>query len=192
MVYYAKIIEENGCFIILFPQFAHINTYGESQEAALANAEEALNGCIESDFDRGFNIPQPEKYAGKEFHEIPLRPHIEIAVALRFIRSNRSQMELAWSLSDLHLTARFLPFFPTAALPKYSRSPATLRFCRLALGKNHQKSPRSLKVRQTPRKLGISYQAYQRLENPRRCNPTVKTLERIASVLDKRVEIAII
>ncbi len=37
--------------------------------------------------------------------------------------------------------ARFLPFFPAAALPKYSRSPATLRFCRLASGKNHQKSP---------------------------------------------------
>ena len=41
--------------------------------------------------------------------------------------------------------------YPAAALPKYSRSPATLRFCRLAPGKNHQKSPRSLKVRQTPR-----------------------------------------
>ena len=54
------------------------------------------------------------------------------------------------SLSDLRLTARFLPFFPAAALPKYSRSPATLRFCRLASGKNHQKSPRSLKIRQTP------------------------------------------
>ncbi len=55
------------------------------------------------------------------------------------------------SLSDLRLTARFLPFLPAAALPKYSRSPATLRFCRLASGKNHQKSPQSLKVRQTPR-----------------------------------------
>ena len=40
--------------------------------------------------------------------------------------------------------------YPAAALPKYSRSPATLRFCRLASEKNHQKSPRSLKIRQTP------------------------------------------
>ncbi len=54
------------------------------------------------------------------------------------------------SLSDLRLTARLLPFFPASALSKCSRSPATLRFCRLASGKNHQKSPRSLKVRQTP------------------------------------------
>jgi predicted RNase H-like HicB family nuclease len=28
------------------------------------------------------------------------------------------------------------------------------------------------------RKLGLSYQSYQRLENPRKANPTVKTLER--------------
>jgi antitoxin HicB len=30
------------------------------------------------------------------------------------------------------------------------------------------------------KKLGLSYQAYQRLENPRKSNPTIKTLERIA------------
>ena len=44
----------------------------------------------------------------------------------------------------------FCPFPPVAALPKYSRNPVALRFCRLASGKNHQKSPRSLKIRQTP------------------------------------------
>ena len=64
---------------------------------------------------------------------------------------SRYRSALSRSLSDLRLTARFLPFSPVAALPKYSRSPATLRFCRLASGKNHQKSPRSLKIRQTPR-----------------------------------------
>ena len=53
------------------------------------------------------------------------------------------------SLPDFRLTARFLPFLPAAALPKYLRSPAALRFCRLASGKNHQKFPQSLKVRQT-------------------------------------------
>ncbi|GMO52365.1 MAG: hypothetical protein Pg6C_17940 [Treponemataceae bacterium] len=30
------------------------------------------------------------------------------------------------------------------------------------------------------RRLGLSYQSYQRLENPRKSNPTIKTLERIA------------
>ena len=33
--------------------------------------------------------------------------------------------------------------------------------------------------------LGISYQAYQKLENPRKCNPTIKTLEKISSVFGR-------
>ncbi|MDR0722200.1 MAG: type II toxin-antitoxin system HicB family antitoxin [Treponema sp.] len=41
------------------------------------------------------------------------------------------------------------------------------------------------------RKLGLSYQAYQRLENPRKANPTVKTLERIAHVYGRELSISI-
>ena len=33
--------------------------------------------------------------------------------------------------------------------------------------------------------LGISYQAYQRLEKPGKSNPTLKTLERLAKVFNK-------
>ena len=33
--------------------------------------------------------------------------------------------------------------------------------------------------------LGISYQAYQRLEKPGKSNPTIKTLERLARVFNK-------
>jgi antitoxin HicB len=41
------------------------------------------------------------------------------------------------------------------------------------------------------RKLGLSYQAYQRLENPRKANPTVKTLEKIARVYGRELSITI-
>ncbi|GHV69796.1 hypothetical protein AGMMS49928_13890 [Spirochaetia bacterium] len=41
------------------------------------------------------------------------------------------------------------------------------------------------------RKLGLSYQAYQRLENPRKANPTVKTLERIAHVFGQELSVQI-
>jgi antitoxin HicB len=41
------------------------------------------------------------------------------------------------------------------------------------------------------RKLGLSYQSYQRLENPRKANPTVKTLERIAGVYGEELSIQI-
>jgi antitoxin HicB len=40
------------------------------------------------------------------------------------------------------------------------------------------------------RKLGLSYQSYQRLENPRKANPTVKTLERIARVYGRELSIS--
>ncbi len=37
--------------------------------------------------------------------------------------------------------------------------------------------------------LGISYQAYQRLEKPGKSNPTVKTLERLARVFNKNLHL---
>jgi len=40
-------------------------------------------------------------------------------------------------------------------------------------------------------KLGLTYQAYQRLENPRKANPTVKTLEKIARVYGRELSIAL-
>ena len=41
------------------------------------------------------------------------------------------------------------------------------------------------------KKLGLSYQAYQRLENPRKSNPTIKTLERIAHVFGLELNVQI-
>jgi antitoxin HicB len=41
------------------------------------------------------------------------------------------------------------------------------------------------------RKLGLSYQAYQRLENPRKANPTIKTLEKIAHVYGLELNVRI-
>jgi len=38
--------------------------------------------------------------------------------------------------------------------------------------------------------LGISYQAYQKLENPRKCNPTIKTLEKIGTALGRKLEVS--
>ena len=41
------------------------------------------------------------------------------------------------------------------------------------------------------KKLGLSYQAYQRLENPRKSNPTIKTLERIAHIFGQELNVQI-
>jgi len=37
--------------------------------------------------------------------------------------------------------------------------------------------------------LGISYQAYQRLENPGKSNPTIKTLEKVTRIFEKQLTV---
>ncbi len=134
MEYFAKISKSGKNILVSFPDFPNINTYGENLEKALKNASEALNGCLESDFERGYSLPEPHIHKGKSFYAIELLPHIEIAYNLKELRRGHSQVEIA-------------------------------------------------------RKLGISYQAYQKLENPRKCNPTIKTLEKIGDVLGKKLEV---
>jgi antitoxin HicB len=41
------------------------------------------------------------------------------------------------------------------------------------------------------KRLGISYQVYQKLENPNKCNPTVKTLQKIANIYNKHLHLEI-
>ena len=135
MTYTAIIKKSEGTYLVGFPDFPHIHTYGENIKEALNNAREALNGCLESDFERGFRLPKPGKKAYKNGHAIEVAPHIFLAYQLRKIRNGLSQSEIA-------------------------------------------------------RNLGISYQAYQKLENPRKCNPTIQTLERISEVLNKTMVIS--
>jgi antitoxin HicB len=134
MNYYAKIVKEEGAFLVSFPDLENVNTYGDTLEEALKNAAEALNGSLETDFDRGYTLPEPKARKGKHMHQVEVAPHIEIAYLLRKLRNNHSQKEIA-------------------------------------------------------SKLGISPQAYQKLENPRKCNPTIKTLEKISSVMNKRLKV---
>lgn len=136
MEYYARITKSGPDFIVAFPEFPNINTYGKSLEKALAEAREALNGTLETEFERGYALPEPGKHGDKRsYHPISVLPHVEIAYALKRMRNGHSQTEIA-------------------------------------------------------RKLGITYQSYQKLENPRKCNPTVKTLERIGEVLGKELVIS--
>jgi antitoxin HicB len=132
--YPAKIYREGEHYLVSFPDLENVNTFGSTLEEALQNAEEALNGCLESDFERNFHISAPSRCEGKGIHCIPVKPHIAVALLLRKLRADQSQIEIA-------------------------------------------------------RKLNISYQVYQRLENPRKSNPTLKTLEKIARVYGKKMEL---
>lgn len=135
--YPAKIYREGEHYLVSFPDFENVNTFGSTLEEALLNAEEALNGCLESDFERNFHVSEPSRCAGKDIYCIPVQPHIAVAFMLRKLRADKSQIEIA-------------------------------------------------------RELNISYQVYQRLENPRKSNPTIKTLEKIARVYGKKMEFGFI
>jgi len=135
--YAGRIKKERDGYLVAFPDFENVITYGQTVEEALANAEEALNGCLESDFERNFRIHEPSRVTGKNVYQVPVAPHIAVAIMLRTLRADRSQMDVA-------------------------------------------------------RQLNIAYQVYQRLENPRKANPTIKTLEKIARVFGRRVELGFV
>ena len=124
MVYNCTIEKDSDMFIVQFPDMPNIQTYGNSHEEALAMAQEALEGCLESDISRGLSIPPPAYKGG---YPVPVANHITLSLRLRELRGEQSQSDIA-------------------------------------------------------RRLGLSYQSYQRLENPRKANPTIKTLERIARI----------
>lgn len=132
--YPARIDKEGNSFLVSFIDFENINTYGESMKDALKNAEDALNGCLESDFERNFDVPNPSNISNKNIHQIPVASNIAVAILLRKMRAKKSQIEIA-------------------------------------------------------NMLGIKYQSYQKLENPHRCNPTVKTLDKIARTYGKHVNV---
>ena len=134
LTYSARVTKEDGAYLVSFPEFPNVHTYGDTLAEALSNASEALNGAIESDFDRGFDLPATKRRGGRAYHDVAVLPHIEIAWRLRSLRKGRSQTEIA-------------------------------------------------------RRLNVSYQTYQKLENPRKCNPTVKTLERIGRAFGKTLRI---
>ncbi len=132
MNFYAKIKKIDDVYSVSFPDFKNINTYGFTLDESLQNASEALNGSIVSDFGRGFKLPERKKYLGKEYYKIYLLPHISLALQIRELRGNKTQIEMA-------------------------------------------------------RLLDVSYQAYQKLENPSKSNPTIKTIERVSKSLNKEL-----
>ncbi len=136
MNFFASVHKKGRDYLVSFPDLPNTNTYGSSLNDALNNAREALNGALESDFERGYTLPKAKNLKGKRgYYPIRLLPHIEIAYELKKLRKGHSQSEIA-------------------------------------------------------KRLGITYQAYQKLENPRKCNPTVKTLERIGEALGKELVVS--
>jgi len=75
--------------------------------------------------------------------------------------------------------------------PVYTEGYPVLVASHIALSLRLRELRREQSQTDIAQKLGMTYQAYQRLENPRKANPTVKTLEKIAHVYGRELNIAL-
>jgi antitoxin HicB len=87
--------KEDGVFLVQFPDMTNIQTFGRTEEEALAMAKEALDGCLEVDISMGNHVPPPS-YA--EGHPVPVANHIVVSLQLRELRGSQSQSAIAQKL----------------------------------------------------------------------------------------------
>ena len=87
--YPAHIKKQDDAFLVTFPDLENVVTSGTSVEEAIQNAEEALNGCLASDFERNFTIPDPSPLSGEQVHLIAVAPHVAVAIMLRKLRADK-------------------------------------------------------------------------------------------------------
>ncbi len=128
MIYNCTIEKQaDGMYVAQFPDMTNIMTCGFSQEEALKMAEEALNGVLAVDLEKGFPIAEPKFSEG---YPVEVSPKVAFAIELRKARANHSQKEVA-------------------------------------------------------AKAGMTYQQYQRLENPHKTNPTLETLYKLQKVFNR-------
>lgn len=90
LTYPARIEPDGEAFLVTFPDHENIVAGGATIEEALNNAEEALNGCLSADFERGFEITEPSAISGPNIHPVAVAPHIAVAILLR----QRSEWEV--------------------------------------------------------------------------------------------------
>jgi antitoxin HicB len=166
MEYIARLKPEDGIYLVSFPDFEHINTYGETREEALQNAHDALNGVLSVDFERGYGLSASSPKRGRNVYVIRVDPNIALAYQQR-----------AYVLPE-----------PTAATGRNAYPIRVLP--NIAIAYQLRRLRENQSQADVARKIGISYQAYQKLENPRKCNPTVKTLEKISHALGKTLDVA--
>jgi antitoxin HicB len=100
LCYPAKIVHnrKDKAYLVSFPDFPNVNTFGDTLEEAIYYAHEALSLSVEVDFERGFDMPKPSKIQGKNIYQIRLPLHVEIPLRLRELRGNQSQKEVAKKL----------------------------------------------------------------------------------------------
>ncbi len=87
--------EDNGKFLVIFPDFKEAFTEGETYEEALFNGEEVLTLTLEGRMAEKIDIPLPPAIIGKD--DIFLFPasRVQAALLVKFNRGNSTLADLA-------------------------------------------------------------------------------------------------
>lgn len=97
--YLAKIErDEDGFFCVSFPDIDEALTQGETLEAALFNASEALSLALECRLDDDEDIPESSGAKGKGFYPVAPDVKVQAALLVRKARKDRTLAELARAL----------------------------------------------------------------------------------------------
>lgn len=94
IIYPARLIEQDGSYIVEFVDLPDTFTAGETIEEALFNAAEVLSGMLAWRLDEGKEIPLPTRKL-KGMHYIAPDLKTQAALLLRQARAGRSLAELA-------------------------------------------------------------------------------------------------
>jgi antitoxin HicB len=102
-------MDEDGRFLVRFPQFPEALTDGASEAEALAEAEDCLREALSQRIKRGEDIPDPAK-PGRGEHPVRVSPELSVKLALARILRDRDLpvADLARRMEIDHKEARRL------------------------------------------------------------------------------------
>ncbi len=132
MDYAAKVEKDKDMgFVVSFPDLPNVNAFGSTQDEALAQAKDALDGAMECDLELGntFIYPKTKPDAGKNLYSVTLSPRIEIAYKIFEARRGKKKSQVAKAAG---MTPQAYQRFET---PTGSPSVETLYRIAAALGK---------------------------------------------------------
>jgi predicted RNase H-like HicB family nuclease/DNA-binding XRE family transcriptional regulator len=83
MKYFAKLTQEDGQWLVEFPDCPGCQTFGKTKLEALEMAREALEGWLETSLLHGDVPPHPRPRRGTP---VWVRPRLEVAIQIRWLR----------------------------------------------------------------------------------------------------------
>jgi antitoxin HicB len=93
--------DDNGTFLVTFPDFPDAVTYGDDEADALAHASEALTAAISARMDDGEDIPTPSSIeSGQYAVTLPPLVAVKAAIYMEMRRQHVSKSELARRLEQ--------------------------------------------------------------------------------------------